>query len=97
MISIRCRDRQKELKSIIEAILYTSLTCVIIKKYGASPKYGIIPSELNFIGYVFSTKNTQWTVHRELKKMKFKDQKNQSCREFHGDHFYILDIEFGRN
>ena len=31
-----------------------------------------------------------------LKNFEVPGRKNQSCREFDGDHFYILDIEFGR-
>ena len=37
-----------------------------------------------------------WTVHRKFEKIEVPGRKNQSCREFDGDHFYILDIEFGR-
>ena len=51
-------------------------------------------------GYNFS--NFRRTVYRdekwkELKKIEVSGRKNQSCREFDWDHFYVLCIELGGN
>ena len=44
---------------------------------------------------VFEELSTEMKYEKKQKKFQVSVRKNQSCREFNGNHFYILHIEFG--
>ena len=59
-------------------------------EFGRKNIFHFLTQQLDFFDF-----SSLWTVHRKSKKYN-SGTKNQSCCQFGGDHFYILDIEFGR-